>query len=209
MLLFKCVNYVLLLLCYVFLLLCYVFVFLCWYIVTVFYVLFCVLFVCKCVLYCCHRVPTQLQLTNISYRIVTYRISYNISSYHRISYHISCIISYIISINHKEAVVYCKIAKNAFAVLATSVTVPDRRQSDSLKLPWTVARQTMAGTRLGNVCVSYADCVRVVFSSAFSCLSATWIFNTFIQTCSRILLKQYLVNTIYIYSKTCLKRTLY
>jgi len=33
------------------------------------FVSFCVLFVCKCVLYYCHRVPTQLQLTNISYSI--------------------------------------------------------------------------------------------------------------------------------------------
>ena len=31
--------------------------------------LFCVLFVCNCVLYYCHRVSTQLQSTNISYRI--------------------------------------------------------------------------------------------------------------------------------------------
>jgi hypothetical protein len=33
------------------------------------FVSFCVLFVCKCVLYYCHRLATQLQLTNISYRI--------------------------------------------------------------------------------------------------------------------------------------------
>jgi hypothetical protein len=35
------------------------------------FVSFCVLFVCKCVLYYCQRVATQLQLTNISYRIYT------------------------------------------------------------------------------------------------------------------------------------------
>ena len=35
------------------------------------FVLFYVLFVCKCVLYYCHRVLTQLQLTNISYHIIS------------------------------------------------------------------------------------------------------------------------------------------
>ena len=34
------------------------------------FVSLCALFVCKCVLYYCHRVATQLQLTNISYRII-------------------------------------------------------------------------------------------------------------------------------------------
>jgi len=39
-----------------------------------FIVLFCVLIVCEHVLYYCHQVSTQLQLSNISYRIVSYHI---------------------------------------------------------------------------------------------------------------------------------------
>jgi hypothetical protein len=35
------------------------------------FVSFCVLFVCECELYYCHRVATQLQLTNISYHIIS------------------------------------------------------------------------------------------------------------------------------------------
>ena len=62
--------------------------------------------VCVCVLYYCHRVATQLQLTNISYHIISQYITYHIShhiyhniyiiSYHTIPYQ-SHIISYIIS----------------------------------------------------------------------------------------------------------------
>jgi hypothetical protein len=36
----------------------------------------CVLLVYKCVMYYCHRVASQLQLTNISYHITSYIISY-------------------------------------------------------------------------------------------------------------------------------------
>jgi len=41
------------------------------YVLFVSIVLFYVLFVCKCVLYYYHRVATQLQLTNISYHIIS------------------------------------------------------------------------------------------------------------------------------------------
>ena len=42
------------------------------------FVSFSVLFVCKCVLYYCHRVTTQLQLTNISYHIISKCLSVDI-----------------------------------------------------------------------------------------------------------------------------------
>ena len=64
MLLFNFVYYILLL-CLCGLIVIYVSFY-----VLYFIVLFCVLFVCKCVLYYCQRVSTQLQLANISYRIV-------------------------------------------------------------------------------------------------------------------------------------------
>ena len=59
------------------------------------YCLFCVVLwiVCKCVLYYCHRVPTQLQLTNISYNIIIpvqnsgplCQYTFHISKRHRVS----------------------------------------------------------------------------------------------------------------------------
>ena len=86
MLLFNFINYIFLLLCLCILIVTYV-----PFCVFCFIMLFCVLFVCKCVLYCCHRVSTQLKLTNVSYRIISYHIIYIISCrviYHIISYHI-------------------------------------------------------------------------------------------------------------------------
>jgi hypothetical protein len=71
MLLFNSVNYVFLLLC-----LCTIIVIYVPFYVFRFIVFFYVLFVCKCVLYYCHRVSTQLQLTNISYHHIIYRIKF-------------------------------------------------------------------------------------------------------------------------------------
>ena len=47
-------------------------------VVPLLFVLFYVSFVCKCVLYYCHRVTTQVQLTNISYHIISYQITFNL-----------------------------------------------------------------------------------------------------------------------------------
>ena len=49
------------------------------------FVLFYVLFVCKCVLYYCHRVLTQLQLTNISYHVISLTIGPRAASYNTVS----------------------------------------------------------------------------------------------------------------------------
>jgi magnesium-transporting ATPase (P-type) len=41
-------------------------------VVLLLFVLFYVLFLCKCVLFYCHRITTQLQLTNIACRYISY-----------------------------------------------------------------------------------------------------------------------------------------
>jgi hypothetical protein len=66
---FNFVNYVFLLLC-----LCILFVMYVLFCVFCFIVLFCVLFLCKRVMFNCHRMSTQLQLTNISYHIISYLV---------------------------------------------------------------------------------------------------------------------------------------
>ena len=71
-LLFNFVNYVFYCYFYIFLLLCSCILFVMYVLYIFFIEMFYVLFVCKYVLYYCHRVPTQLQLTSISYHISYY-----------------------------------------------------------------------------------------------------------------------------------------
>jgi hypothetical protein len=50
------------------------YVFLCYSMYCLFCDVLCILFVCKCVLYYGHRLSTHLQLTKISYHIMSYHI---------------------------------------------------------------------------------------------------------------------------------------
>jgi len=83
-LLFNFVNYVFLLLCLCILIVMFM-VYYC-YVCSVLYILFslCCSIYCivwKCALYYYHRVSTQLQLTSLSYHIISYQIIYHISSF--------------------------------------------------------------------------------------------------------------------------------
>jgi hypothetical protein len=65
-LLFNIADYVFFILMYSY---CYVYV--CSILGILFFYVVRVLFLCECVLYYCHRVPTQLQLTNVSYYTIS------------------------------------------------------------------------------------------------------------------------------------------
>ena len=80
MLIFNFVNYVFYCFVYLFLLL-----YMCYSVYSASLWCSVLFFMCHCVLYCCHRVPTQLQLTNVSYHISSH-ISYR-------NYHIVYIVS--------------------------------------------------------------------------------------------------------------------
>jgi hypothetical protein len=58
-------------LCILIVMFMYYYCYVCSVLYIAFIVFFYVLFVCKCVMYYCHQVSTQLQLTNMSYHIIS------------------------------------------------------------------------------------------------------------------------------------------
>ena len=187
-LLFNFVNYVLLLLVYVILLLrfivmfmyfcCYIYVFV-WlrmfcsvYFVSLCCSVYC--FLCKCVLYYCHRVSTQLQFTNTSYRIT--------SSYHILSYHI------IYRMVQKERMFLISACDFfLWGYLKSKVCVRKPRTVDDLKVPIREEIATVPQEMLVNVMQNFEErlrtCVRQEGRHLSDIVFCNWVINVSNKNC--------------------------